>query len=182
HDGFIDVESSFEKGTLFKLYFPVVETDALSDSLAEYGDDRESTPAEKTTSGLMGTETILVADDEADIRDTLKGIIEEYGYRTVLFRDGLEALEAFQAQPRRFDLIITDMTMPGKTGMELIQEVRSTDPKIPIILCSGFSEVVNDESALKMGANKYLMKPIPEGALIRALRQLLDETGIRKGA
>ena len=86
----------------------------------------------------------------------------------------LKALELFHAQPDKFDLVITDMTMPQMLGTTLIKEMLMVRPELPIILCTGFSEKINEEKVLAMGARAFMMKPIVMTEIAKAIRNALD--------
>jgi len=102
-------------------------------------------------------------------------MLESLGYKVEVRTSPIEALEAFKAQPDKFDLVITDMTMPNMTGDELAKELMSIRPDIPIILCTGFSERINKEKAKEMGIQKLIMKPIVQRELAEAVRKALDQ-------
>ena len=94
-----------------------------------------------------GHERILWVDDEPDVVDIGKGLLERLGYKIQTRTSSVDALELFRAGPREFDLVITDMAMPQMTGTDLAKEILSIRPDIPIIVCTGFSEVLTQESA-----------------------------------
>jgi PAS domain S-box-containing protein len=156
HGGVITVESEPGKGTTFEIYFPVLEseaTKAVSDaSLRDVG---------------KGKGRVLFVDDEEALVLLSGQLLSRLGYDVVTRTSSLEALEAFRANPDRFDLVITDQTMPQMTGIELAQEMLLIRPDIPIILCTGFSEAVTPEKAKSIGIREYLMKPL-------VMRQMAD--------
>jgi len=94
-------------------------------------------------------------------------MLEKLGYKVVRKTDGPEALEIFRAQPEAFGLVITDQTMPKMTGIRLSEELRRIRPDIPIILCTGFSESVDEGSARAAGIQEFLMKPVSVGIFCR---------------
>ena len=100
--------------------------------------------------------------------------MEQLGYDVVTKTSSTEALEVFRENPTRFDLVITDMTMPGLRGDRLAQELMDIRPHIPIILCTGFSEHISEARAEKLGIRVYLLKPIESDKLARAVRKALD--------
>jgi YesN/AraC family two-component response regulator len=87
----------------------------------------------------------------------------------------LEALEAFRAEPDAFDLVITDVTMPSMTGIELAKELMAIRPDIPIILCTGFSELINEKRAKEMGIQEFVMKPFVIGKHAKTIRKVLEQ-------
>ncbi|MDH3568399.1 MAG: response regulator, partial [Desulfobacteraceae bacterium] len=104
----------------------------------------------------------------------VKSGLEEHGYTVTPYTNGLQALQDFARKPNDFDLVITDMTMPYMTGAELSQKLFEIRPDIPIILCSGYSELINKEKAKAMGFVKYIEKPIILDSLLKTVRDVLD--------
>ena len=89
-------------------------------------------------------------------------------------RDSLEALEIFRQDPARFDLVITDQTMPRLTGTELARELAALRPDIPVILCTGFSEMISREMAKDMGIREFLTKPVSRSELAESIRRVME--------
>ena len=164
HHGHITVYSEPGKGTSFHVYLPLTEqvAVALPDKIA---------PKELQGQG----ERILFVDDEEQIRAVIDAILSKNGYQVTTFADGTEALAVFQKEPDRFDLVITDMTMPSMTGAELAQKILTLRPQTPIILCTGQSELINKEKALAMGIHDYLNKPILLEVLLGTARKALEK-------
>jgi two-component system cell cycle sensor histidine kinase/response regulator CckA len=121
-----------------------------------------------------GSGRILLADDEPDIVMAAKIILEKLGYEVEGFNNGQVALEAFWADPDRYDLIFTDQTMPQLTGVELAQEVVKMRPQLPIIICTGFSESITPEQIRALGIGELVMKPLTPTNLADAVRRGLD--------
>ena len=117
---------------------------------------------------------MLFVDDEQAMIEMGRRILEHLGYEVVTSTSGIEALEAFRAQPDKFDLVITDMTMPKMTGDEFATELMRIRPEIPIILCTGFSERITKGKAKGMGIRKFIMKPLVTSELAEAVREMLD--------
>ena len=161
HGGAISVDSELGRGTTFHIYFPVTEEEEVIET---------ETVEELPT----GNERILFVDDEESIVQVGRTRLERLGYLVETKMDPLEALELFRSKPDQFDLIITDMTMPKMTGDKLTREILNVRPKIPIILCTGFSEKINEEKAKEMGAAGYLDKPHYKRDLAIRVRQALD--------
>ena len=103
-------------------------------------------------------------------------MLESLGYQVATITSSLEALKIIQKQPQEFDLIITDMTMPNMTGGELAQEILAVKQDMPIILCTGFSELINEEKAQALGIRGYIMKPVVKRDLANLVRAVLDGT------
>jgi len=162
HGGDISVSSLPDKGTTFTVYLPVIDDV-----------DVEIEPVQTTTAS-QGNEHILLVDDEKQIIDIEQQILERLGYTVTPKTDSREALEDFAARPERFDLVITDMTMPKMTGDQLARKLMGIKPDIPVILCTGFNETINEEKALAMGIDKFIMKPIVKDDLARTIRTVLD--------
>jgi PAS domain S-box-containing protein len=162
--GHISVDSETDKGTNIQIYFPKLETD---DHTSELQVDKHIP--------VGNNERILVIDDEETILNMMKEMLENLNYRVVTQVNSEEALKLFQAKPDDIDLVITDMTMPYMTGLELAKKLFVIRPKMPTILCTGFSETVSEEKARGLGVRKFLTKPILRSDLATAIRQVLDE-------
>ncbi|OPZ58560.1 MAG: C4-dicarboxylate transport transcriptional regulatory protein DctD [Deltaproteobacteria bacterium ADurb.Bin510] len=103
----------------------------------------------------------------------LTEMLTSLGYQVTAFCDSKDALNAFCGALDDFDLVITDMTMPGLTGQELAREVLLVKPDFPIILCTGFSELMNEEEARRAGIREYIMKPVVMSELAQTIRRAL---------
>lgn len=125
-----------------------------------------------------GTESILVVDDEQVIRDTSRMMLEQLGYKVTALEKPREALMMIQKPENHFDLVISDQTMPEMTGLELLRQIKQTHPGLPVILCTGFSEQLNEETAQAMGAKMYIMKPVNFEQLAGIVRQVLDSEAL----
>ena len=122
-----------------------------------------------------GTESILFIDDEILLVSLWKRNLESLGYKVTTRTSSIEALELFKARPNRFDLVITDMTMPNLTGDELALKIAKIRPDIPIILCTGFSYKITAEKAKEMGIKAFVLKPILKGVMAETVRSVLDD-------
>jgi two-component system, cell cycle sensor histidine kinase and response regulator CckA len=162
HDGLIRVKSEPGKGTVVSIFFPVTD--------AETENDR---PTVSEVPG--GDEKILFVDDESSLAVMGRHLLERLGYHVDTCLNPIEALETFRADPNRFDIIITDMTMPHMTGDKLIQEILALRPDMPTIICTGFSERIDEETALKMGVSGFIMKPVDIRELAAKVREVLDK-------
>lgn len=162
HGGAILVESQIGKGTAFEVYLPLTK-------------DRNDKRKKPESQILGGKERVLLIDDEQDILEIEKEMLEKLGYNIKAVDNAQEALKLFAGQPDQFDLVITDMTMPHMTGDKLAGELRKIHPDIPIILCTGFSELISGDKAGTLGIKGFLMKPIGMKDLSRMIRNVLDK-------
>lgn len=163
--GSIKVESEPGQGSVFKVLLPALEGREQS----TYPDDTA------IGSPPLGNERVLVVDDEALIVDGLKQRLEVLGYVVEGFHAPLDALAAIVDNPRKFDLLITDMAMPKMTGDILITKVKQVRKNLPVILCTGYSERIDGKAPEEIGAAKILLKPIARGELAVSVRQVLDK-------
>jgi PAS domain S-box-containing protein len=162
HGGNIIVHSSKGAGSVFQIYIPRIH---------ESCDDTETLEV----MGVRGSEKVLLVDDEPLIADMTKTMLETLGYSVVATTNSEHALELFKNDPKEFDLIITDQTMPEMTGVELACAILEIRPQMPIILCTGYSTVVDRDKALAMGIKSYYMKPFSVNELSVTIRDTLEE-------
>jgi PAS domain S-box-containing protein len=160
--GCITVESEVNKGTTFSVFLPRVERKVSQGS-------EDIKPLKK------GREVILLVDDEKALVDAHTEAFKKLGYQVVSRYSSIDALEAFKAQPRKFDLVVTDQTMPKMTGLQLARELKAIRSDIPIILCTGFSNLIDEEEARLIGIKKFIMKPVVLSEMAEAVRNVLDE-------
>ena len=147
-NGIIYAYSEPGKGTEFNVYFPVEKNPSAEPKIQ---------PKQPIHGG---TERILLVDDEEDIVTMESEILERLGYKVTSHTDSLEALETFRTAPDKFDLIITDRSMPNMSGEKLVTELKKIRPTIPILFCTGFSEIMSEEKVASLGIKGFLMKPI----------------------
>lgn len=164
HHGYIKVYSEPGKGATFHIYLPVSETDA------EMGD---TPPEVEPVKG--GNEHLMLVDDEDENITLIKEILTKYGYTVDVFTNGVQAWQEFQKQPDKYDLIITDMTMPFMTGAELAQKIIGVRPKVPVILFTGYSEMINRGKSMAIGIKEFIQKPMVMNQLLKSVRQVLDK-------
>jgi DNA-binding NtrC family response regulator len=117
---------------------------------------------------------VLRIDDEDSLTEAGQGILAELGYEATVKNRSVEALALFRADPKRFDLVVTDQTMPYMTGIELAREILAIRADMPIILATGFSALVDADSAKAAGIRGFVMKPLTKGELARTVRTVLD--------
>jgi signal transduction histidine kinase/CheY-like chemotaxis protein len=161
HNGLIFVDSEMGKGTTFDILFPIIEMESAQKILFD-----EDLPT--------GKERILLVDDEKSIMTIGRQRLERLGYKVDSTTNPSEALDLFRSKPDQFDLVITDMTMPQMTGDKLVKEILKIRSDIPIIICTGFSEKINEEKATEIGATGYLEKPIDRRDFAIKVRQALN--------
>lgn len=161
YGGAITAYSKPGQGSTFKVYLPIIET-----SKEALAGPEESIPT--------GSERILFVDDESVLVNMGKQIFESLGYDVATRTSSIEALELFKNQPDRFDMVITDMTMPNMTGEDLAQELMRIKPNIPIILCTGFSAKIDDQKANSQGIRALVLKPIVKREIATTVRKVLD--------
>ncbi|MEI6608983.1 MAG: PAS domain S-box protein [Deltaproteobacteria bacterium] len=161
HDGVITVYSEKEKGAAFHVYLPrIIQTEAMEMDAGK--------------SVIGGTERILFVDDEPTLVDIGLRMLFCLGYQAAGATSSIEALDIFRADPQRFDLVITDMTLPKMTGIDLSRKLLQIRPGIPIILCSGIREPDTEAQAKSLGIKAYLTKPLTRRELAGVMRKVLD--------
>ena len=126
-----------------------------------------------------GTERILFVDDEEALSILARETLVRLGYDVTVSTSSLDALAAFRATPLGFDLVITDQTMPAMTGETLVRELRRIRPDIPVILCTGYSPLIDAERAAVLGIDAFLLKPMTPATLTHTIRQVFTR---RKGS
>ena len=163
HKGALKLTSTVGKGTTFEIYLPTIE---------EKGNfwDIEADPIP-----LRGSGKILFVDDEQSIVDMAKEMLEYLGYEVHSVMDSKIALGIFTKSPYDYNLVITDQTMPGITGIKLTQKLMKIRPDIPIVLCTGYSEEVDKETAAAMGIRAFVMKPLSMGNFSKILGDILNQ-------
>ena len=161
HGGTITVRSAPGRGATFEVYLPQVDMPV----------EEDSTPP---TAATGGTRRILFVDDELAVAQVGQEMLQALGYVVMASTNPLEALEVFRAAPQRFDVVITDQTMPAMTGDKLVFELRRIRPDIAIILCTGYSHILAEEQARAIGVDAYLLKPLLAADYDRVIHQVLD--------
>ncbi len=160
--GDIKVYSEPDKGTVVHVYLPVIKSRF------------ETQGTEAVIPVPKGTERILLVDDEEPIVRMETEMLERLGYDVTERTSSVEALEAFRNTPDKFDLVITDTTMPNMTGVQLSQKLLEIRPDIPVIICTGFSTKIDDAKAKEFGIRGFVMKPVVMSELANKIREVLD--------
>ncbi|MCP4350763.1 MAG: response regulator [Desulfobacterales bacterium] len=164
HDGTICVSSKPGKGTVFNIILPLIknqESETGNQSL------HDSLPKRNAR--------IMLVDDEEQIVGMVKQLLERMGYNVTGITDSIEALKVFAAFSEKFDLVITDTTMPGMSGVELSKELLRIRPGIPIIICTGYSEEISEEKAKAIGIRAFVMKPVFKSDLAAVIQKMLNQ-------
>lgn len=160
--GDITVRSELGKGSTFQVYLPVIRSEA------EQRQEEDAAPPPS------GQERVLIVDDDAGVAGTNSSILKSLGYQVTVLHSSAKALALFARQPDYFDLLLTDMTMPEMTGAELMRKILALRPDLPVLLCTGFSELIDEKKAVALGACCLLMKPFSKQELARTVRAALD--------
>lgn len=135
----------------------------------------EKHPEEAVSQPLpKGSETILFADDEESLRSLGRAFLEKLGYKVLLAKDGQEAVDLYRKDRGRIDAVVLDMTMPKRTGKEVLREILSIDEKARVLLTSGFTAEGTARELIREGAMDFLPKPYTIYPLADALRKVLD--------
>ncbi len=162
YGGFITFDSKLGEGTVFHVILPMVDDVALH--------------GKKTAEQIpIGDEHILLIDDEQLLLEVCSAMLKRLGYQVTAIMDSVEAFATFQEEPETFDIVITDQTMPIMTGVDLSQRILQIRPDIPIILCTGYSGLVTEETARSMGIKGFAMKPLATKEIAKLIRTILDE-------
>ena len=164
HGGVVVVDSEPGRGTTCHIHLPRLDMPVDSED-------------ESTEIPPHGHERILFVDDEEPVVEIWERSLTDLGYKVTALTDSLKAFELFQAAPESFDLVITDQTMPGMTGAELARKIMELRSDLPVILCTGFSEVMGPKEAKSLGIREFLMKPVYHQSMAEVIRKVLDNKG-----
>jgi CheY-like chemotaxis protein len=160
HDGYITVESAPNQGTTFSIYFPAIKMKVNEEQYA-------ATPI------IKGNETILVADDDNEVRNLVRDVLQAYGYNTIEAVDGEDAIDKFK-QNRPIDLVVLDVVMPKKNGREVYEEIHGIDPHIKVFFTSGYTRDIVFDKGIKSGEFDFMAKPLLFDEFLQKIREMLD--------
>ena len=161
HGGRIDVESEENVGTVFRILMPPMEHKTSLDKIVS------------SEELIEGQGNVLLVDDESQVVRVTSELLQSLGYRVTGRSSPVEALQEFRNSPDNFDLLLTDLTMPKLTGLELSREVKKIRPDFPVILFTGYSERLTSDEAAMAGIDEYCMKPVSLKDLSRAVGRLI---------
>jgi len=161
--GHVEVESSPGKGTKFRIFLPL----SIPKSRAE---------EKELEKEMKGEEKIMVVDDEEDIRNVTKEILEHYGYKVLLARDGKEAVNSFKEKSEEIDLVVLDLTLPFMKGEDVMKKIMEFRPDTRVIVSSGSPDEERMKMLIKLGAKAFIKKPYPFDKLLKLIREVLDKS------
>jgi PAS domain S-box-containing protein len=163
HNGFVEIQSTPGLGTTVKIYLPESDNGERAQARRPFADALEG-----------GTETVLVAEDDADVRALLHAVLTGRGYEVIIAENGQVAVDLFRANPEAVDLILLDMIMPGKNGQEALAEIRECRPDIKAIYLSGYAADFMKSRGISDQCVELLDKPFKSSDLLRKVRDTLD--------
>lgn len=166
YGGKITADSKLGQGAIFNIYLPVTQKSDI-----RHPRQPETLPT--------GSERILLLDDEATLARMGRQMLASLGYWVTARTSSIEALELFRSRPNDFDLVVTDMTMPNLTGDRLAVELMKIRPDIPVILCTGYSQKLSDETINQLGIKALTYKPLAMTELSKIVRNVLDKAARR---
>ena len=167
HHGGIEVTSEPRQGTTFTVYLPMANQEAAM----------AAPPAPVPSHRSQAGERVAVVDDESTIRELIGQFLLDAGYRVDIFVNGMDAWQTISRTPKAWDLLITDQTMPGMTGEQLAAMLLAVRPEMPIILCSGNNELLDNDQTRKMGISACLLKPIGRDGLLDLVGKTMTHRG-----
>lgn len=168
HNGYINVYSELGKGTTFKIYLPLTTSKIEEEKPAELIDPKD------------GTETILLAEDDIDVRELTRVVLEEFGYTVIAAVNGEDAINKFKDNKDKIHILLLDIVMPKKSGKEVYKEIKEIEPAARVLFISGYpSNVIHEKEILDEGLD-FISKPVPPQELLKKLREVLAK-GINNG-
>jgi FixJ family two-component response regulator len=161
HRGAIDVESAPGRGSTFHIYLPTVNNES------------ETAPAELESAPRGGGEYVCVVDDEEVVGSCTKLVLENKGYRSLVFSSAEQCLAEIESDPGRCTVLVTDQTMPGMQGTELAAAIRRLKPGLPVVIMSGYFSKISPQALDNLGQVELLGKPFTTDELLHAVHRAL---------
>jgi CheY-like chemotaxis protein len=163
HEGYINVYSEPGSGTTFRIYLPLIEAQA------------EKIKPEVMQTTERGTETVLLAEDETEVREFTKKLLEEYGYKVITAASGQDAINEFKAHKDKIQLLLLDVIMPNKNGREAYEEIKKIRPDIRALFMSGYpADIIHKHEIIENGF-AYIEKPVSSTKLLKKIREVLGQ-------
>jgi len=164
HQGYVDAFSTLGHGARFMVYLPIIATDLVESGVEARADQETS----------AGNETILIAEDNTDLREYMRHVLTKLGYQVICAVDGQDAVDRFSENAESIQLIIMDMIMPNKSGKVAYDEIKQLKPDTRALFSSGYSANIIQEQG-ELGENaEFLAKPVNPAELLKKVREMLD--------
>lgn len=162
HNGNIDVYSELDKGTTFRIYLPIIEAEV------------EETKPKVISTPIGGKETVLIAEDNIDVRNYTKTVLEEFGYKVIEAVNGEDAINRFMENKDVIEFLLLDVIMPKKNGKEVYDAIKNVRPDIKALFMSGYAEdIIHRKGILEEGLN-FVLKPISPQVLLKKIREVIE--------
>ncbi len=163
HKGYIDVRSKINEGTTFVIYLPIIKK--------KFDDFRKTDQIVKNLTG----KTILIIDDETMLRELLKEMLLDAGFKVITAKDGLEGVEIYKQNQNNIDLVISDIGMPRMGGEETFKRIKAINPSVKLIFISGFLEIDKKQELEKLGISGFIQKPFKAQEMLQLLNKIFSE-------
>jgi CheY-like chemotaxis protein len=172
HGGMIKLHSTPGKGSTFELYFPLSDIPEMKNASSDNSPDKAN-EGEESDSIIKG-KRILFVDDDPNVAKIGAEMLQQLGCKATALTNSHEALMVYKANAERFDMLLTDQTMPEMSGLEFIEAIREINPHLPVALCTGFSSKIEGKSTAELGVDHFLYKPFEIDTLKHCLRECLE--------
>ena len=163
HNGFVDVESTLGKGTTFHIFLPAAPLSGLNKKI-----ERPKVEVKR------GSETLLLVDDEESLREALRQILENRGYKVITAADGEEAIGLFTKHADAIQLVITDYGLPRRSGYDVVEQIKRKNPNVKVVIVTGFLDSDQRAGLADLKVDAILMKPVRPDQIARRVREIFD--------